>query len=61
MLALFKEFEDLIADDPSIGLTALPTLVIEVNEFVLNTTQEANLKGWRAVLAVNATVSLRLS
>ena len=58
---MFSELEDLLADDPQIGLTAIPTLRLEVIAFSLNTTHEAALMGWRITLTADVLVQARLT
>ena len=60
-LLMFNELEDLLADDPQIGLTAIPTLRLEVIEFGLNTTHEAASMGWRVTLTADVLVQARLT
>lgn len=52
--------EDMIADAPGIGLTE-PTLVLNVQGFSCNTTQDAGSMGWLAVLRADVYVSVRLT
>jgi len=57
--AHLAELEDLIADDPKIGL-AEPTLILQVAGFQCNTTQEAGSAGWLANLRADISVNVRL-
>lgn len=54
------KLEDLIANDPKIGLSEV-TLVMNVQGFTLNTTQEAGSGGWLAALKAEVYVSVRLT
>lgn len=57
---LLEELEDVIADDPGIGLS-IPTLVVRVVAFTCNTTPEPESMGWRAHMRADVAVSVRLT
>ena len=60
-LAMMNTVENMIANDPSIGLSAtIPTLRLEILKFSMNTTHEASLMGWRVVITLEVLVHARL-
>ena len=60
-IAILNTLEDLMANDPCIGLTAIPTLRLNATEFTMNTTHEAATMGWRVTINVNVLVQARLT
>lgn len=60
-LAMLNTLENMMADDPAIGLTAIPTLRLNAQEFTLNTIHEAATMGWRVTITVDVLVQARLT
>ena len=59
--AQLAKLEDIIADDPGIGLgDDWPTLVLGVQAFHANTTQEGGSQGWLANIRADVSVDVRL-
>lgn len=58
--AHLERLENLLSDDPTAGLP-VPTLRMVVNEFMCNTSQEASMNGWRAVIRASVFVQVRLT
>lgn len=59
--AQLAKLEDIIANDPSIGLGAdWPTLVLNVQAFHANTTVEGGSQGWLANIRADVSVDVRL-
>lgn len=57
---IFNEIEDLIADDPNIGLTSIPTLRLEITNWEVNTVRELELQGWTVTMTIDILVQARL-
>lgn len=55
-----SEIEDMIANDPKLGLSE-PTLVVSSGGFQVNTTAEAELQGWRVTIRMELHVKVRLT
>lgn len=59
---MLDELEDLLADDPSLGLSGSePTLRLQIGDWYTDTAPDESARGWRCELTVDVDVRIRLS